>query len=106
MPVPDPEDIKEKTRNFAGKVSDKIGELIAKARGMASSASSGASGNKNEYTGSFDQMPSTLDDEDEEDMDDIGLKPSSMSYNDGEDDEEEQPDMIKLDESTDESSLQ
>lgn len=42
MPVPDPEDIKEKMRYYAGKVSDKSSELIAKARGMASSASSGA----------------------------------------------------------------
>lgn len=47
-----------------------------------------------------------MDEEDQEDMDDVGLKPSSMSYNDGEDDDEEQPDMIKLDESNDDSSLQ
>lgn len=42
MPVPDPEEVKEKMRHYAGKVSDKTSELIAKARGMASSASSGA----------------------------------------------------------------
>lgn len=106
MPVPDPEEIKDKLRYYAGKVSDKTGELIAKARGMASSASSGAKDDKGEYTGSFDQIPSMMDEEDQEDMDDVGLKPSSMSYNDGEEDDEEQPDMIKLDESTDESSLQ
>lgn len=54
MPVPDPEEIKDKLRYYVGKVSDKTGELIAKARGMASSASSGDKDNKGEYTGSFD----------------------------------------------------
>lgn len=32
-------------------------------------------------------MPSTLDDEDDEDGDDVGLKPANMNYNDDDDEE-------------------
>jgi len=36
LPMPDPAEIKEKARSIFGKVSDKTGEVVAKAKSMAS----------------------------------------------------------------------
>lgn len=98
--MPDPAEIKEKARSIFGKVSDKTGEVVAKAKNMASGDGS-SSVPKADYQGNFDQMPSTLDDEDDEDGEDVGLRPTSMNYNDDEDEDEENQDMINLDSSPD-----